>query len=745
MTAPQAARRSRPRLRAALTVGACAAVLGAFGAAAPVQGAEAARPSAATADVSPLAGADLPFVSQEAEDADHNGTVIGPDHTQGTVASEASGRQAVRIASGQHVEFTLDEPANAITVVYSLQDGASGTLSVYAEGQRLDQRLDVTSRYAYFDAPWIAGSKTHHFFNHGRLLLGQDLAAGDTVTLRVDPGDTAGDYTIDSVDFEQVAAPASPPPGALDVTSLGADPSGQADSTQAFVQAVAQGRGGTVWIPPGTYRVEQPLYVENVTLRGAGNWHSIVRSSRFINQGQSPGDVHLADFAVVGDVTQRVDSDPDNAVNGSLGPGSSVSGLWLQRLKVGLWMTGTNDGLVVEDNRIVDMAADGLNLNGNADDITVRNNYVRNTGDDALAMWSLPQINRDATFDSNTVIQPNLANGIAIYGGENISVTNNHVQDTNALGSGIAISNQAFLQPFFPLAGTITVHGNTLVRTGAMNPNWNHPMSALRVDPYNHPIEADVRITDTTVIDSPWSAFQFVSGGGTGLAADRVTIDGATVRNVGTVVFQAETTGSATISGVTATGVGVTGVYNCPYPTGIAPMRLDDGGGNSGWDGEWTDCSTWPQPGDTPGEPDPDRNLAAGRPVTVTSHTDVHSGPNAVDGNASTYWESANHSFPETLTVDLGAPTEVGRVVLKLPPPAAWETRSQTITIRGGDQPGSLTDLVASRLYTFDPARGNEVAQTLPGSTEVRYLHLVFTANTGWPAGQLAELEAYAS
>ncbi|WP_049578341.1 discoidin domain-containing protein [Streptomyces sp. SBT349] len=742
MTAPQAAR-SRPRLRAALTLGACAAVLGAFGATAPAQGDEPARPSAAAADVAPLAGADLPFVTQEAEDGEHNGSLIGPDYTQGTVASEASGRQAVTITSGQRVEFTLTEPANAVTVVYNLPDNRTGTLSVYANGQKLDERLETTSQFAYFDAPWIAGSKTHHFFNHGRLQLGQNLAAGDTVTLQVDADDSAGPYTIDSVDFEQVAAPAQPPAGALDVTDLGADPTGQGDSTQAFVQAVAQARGGTVWIPPGTFRVNQPLYVENVTIEGAGNWHSIVRSSRFINQGQSPGNVHLADFAVIGDVTQRVDSNPDNAVNGNLGANSSVSGMWLQRLKVGLWMTGANDGLVVEDNRIVDMAADGLNLNGNANNITVRNNYVRNTGDDALAMWSLPQINRNATFDGNTVIQPNLANGIAIYGGENITVRNNLVQDTNALGSGIAISNQAFLQPFFPLSGTTTVDGNTLVRTGAMNPNWNHPMSALRVDPYNHPIEADVRITDTTVIDSPWSAFQFVSGSGTGLAANNVTIDGATVQNVGTVVFQAETTGEATISNLRATGVGVTGVYNCPYPTSVSPMRLNDGGGNSGWDGEWTDCSAWPQPGDTPGEPNPDRNLAAGRPVTVSSHSDVYSGSRAVDRDASTYWESSNNSFPQTLTVDLGEPIEVGRLVLKLPPSAAWQTRTQTITLRGGDQPGSLTDLVGSRPYTFNPASGNEVSQTLPAGTEVRYLHLAFTTNTGWPAGQLGELEAY--
>ncbi|RKN37872.1 discoidin domain-containing protein [Streptomyces hoynatensis] len=737
--------RLRTRLPAALAAAACAALLAALPAAGPAQAAAPAHPAAATGEATAAAGADLPFVTQEAEAAEHNGTVIGPDYTQGTVASEASGRRAVRLASGQRVSFTLTAPANAVTVACNIPDGASGTLSVYVNGQKLDRPLDVTSRYSYFDAPWIAGAKTHHFFSHARLLLGRDLSAGDTVTLQADPGDTAGPYVVDTADFEQVADPAEAPAGALDVTSRGADPTGVADSTQAFTQAVAEGRGGVVWIPPGTYRLTQPVYLENVTLRGAGSWYSTVLSSRFVNQGESPGNVHLADFAVIGDVTQRVDSNPDNFVNGSLGPDSSVSGMWLQHLKVGLWLTGTNDGLRVEDNRILDMAADGLNLNGNANGIVVRNNYVRNTGDDALAMWSLPALNHDSTFEHNTVVQPNLANGIAIYGGRDITVRDNEVRDTNALGSGLAISNQAFLQPFFPLAGTITVAGNTLVRAGALNPNWNHPMSALRIDSYNHPVEAEVRISDTTILDSPWSAIQFVSGGGQGLAIGNVTIDGARIENVGTVALQAETTGRATLRNVTATGVGVAGVYNCPYPSGLGPLDLVDGGGNSGLDGQWTDCGTWPQPGEDPGEPDPGRNLAAHRPVTVSSHTDVYSGSLAVDGDAASYWESANNSFPQSLTVDLGQQFEVGRLVLRLPPSAAWQSRTQTLTIQGGATADALTELVPQRTYAFDPAAGNQVTQALPDGTQVRYLRLTFTANTGWPAAQLSELEAYLS
>ncbi|WP_344931480.1 hypothetical protein [Saccharopolyspora gregorii] len=121
-----------------------------------------------------------------------------------------------------------------------------------------------------------------------------------------------------------------------------------------------------------------------------------------------------------------------------------------------------------------------------------------------------------SSFTGNTVIAPNLANGIAVYGGTDLQVRDNLVADTNALGSGIAISNQAFAAPFFPLSGTIEVTGNELVRTGAMNPNRQHPMGALRVDAYDSPIEAEVRIAGTTATGSPYSVFEFSSGGGQG-------------------------------------------------------------------------------------------------------------------------------------------------------------------------------------------------------------------------------------
>ncbi|MDH6213037.1 hypothetical protein M2283_000316 [Streptomyces pseudovenezuelae] len=688
------------------------------------------------------AGASLPFTSVEAESATTTGTKVGPDYTQGTLASEASGRQAVRLTSGQRVEFAVPSAASAVNVSYSVPDGQSGTLDVYVNGTKLAKTLTVTSKYSYIDTGWIAGAKTHHFFDNARLLLGRNVQAGDKVAFQ----STGTQVTVDVADFEQVAGAAGQPAGSVSVTSKGADPSGNGDSTQAFRDAISSAQGGVVWIPPGDYKLTSSLSgVQNVTLQGAGSWYSVVHSSRFIDQSSSSGGVHIKDFAVLGEVTERVDSNPDNFVNGSLGPNSSVSGMWLQHLKVGFWLMGNNDNLVVENNRVLDTTADGLNLNGSAHGVRVRNNFLRNQGDDSLAMWSLNGADSNSSFENNTISQPNLANGIAIYGGTDIAVRGNLISDTNALGSGIAISNQKFLDPFSPLAGTITVDGNTLVRAGAINPNWNHPMGALRVDSYDSAINATVNITNTTITDSPYSAFEFVSGGGQGHPVRNVNVTGATVRNTGTVVVQAEAQGAATFRNVTATSVGAAGVYNCPYPANSGSFALTDGGGNSGWSSAWSDCSTWPQPGQSNPDPDPGSNLAKGRPASASSSQDVYTPGKAVDGDANSYWESANNAFPQSLTVDLGSAKAVRRLVLKLPPSSAWGARTQTITVQGGTDASTSSTVVGATGYRFDPATGNTVTIALPSSTNLRYLRLSVSANTGWPAAQFSEVEAYST
>jgi hypothetical protein len=524
-----------------------------------------------------------------AADATTNGTTIGPDYTQGQLATEAVGRQAIQLtAQGQYLQFTLTRPANAFDLSYALAQGASGTLSVYVNGVKLSQELNLTSAYSYVSTPEIYGSLAHHFFNDVRLLLPHQLWPGSTVKFEVDSTDTAVPYTIDVADFFQVPGPERQPFGSVSVTSYGADPTGHTDSTAAFNAAIAAANaaGKTVWVPQGTYLVGSALNITAGTIEGAGDWYTQIESNELIdNTTAVPGPINLSGFAILGNTVGRFDDSTHNAIDGSLGSGWTANGLWIQNTNVGFWLQYGNSDCTVENSVVLSTDADGLNFNGNASDCTVRDNFIRNTGDDGLAIWSYPALDSHITFSHNTVEQPNLANGIADYGGEDNTIVGNLIEDTNALGSGLTVSNEEFASPgFVPLTGTITVADNTLVRTGAFNPNWGHPMCALQLDAYDSAFTGvAVNLYGNNIDDSPWCAYELVSGSGHGYSVSGVTINGDRVDGTGTVVFQEETPGSVTVNGVHASNVGIAGVVSSIYPPGSGTFTLTVGPGNSGW------------------------------------------------------------------------------------------------------------------------------------------------------------------
>ncbi|WP_245886540.1 discoidin domain-containing protein [Umezawaea tangerina] len=140
------------------------------------------------------------------------------------------------------------------------------------------------------------------------------------------------------------------------------------------------------------------------------------------------------------------------------------------------------------------------------------------------------------------------------------------------------------------------------------------------------------------------------------------------------------------------------------------------------------------------GTPPPPSDLARGRGTAQSSQTQGYGSGNTVDGNQDTYWESANNAFPQWVQVDLGSAANARRAVLTLP--SSWGTRTQTLSVSGSTDGGAFTTLVSSAAYTFT-AGSNTVSITLPGTT-TRYLRVTFTANTGWPAGQLSGLQVFA-
>ncbi|WP_405020545.1 right-handed parallel beta-helix repeat-containing protein [Kitasatospora sp. NBC_00070] len=597
-------------------------------------------------------GARVDFAEQEAEHAVTDGTVLGPDRTAYTLPAEASGRQAVRLTPGQYVEFTLPSAANAITVRYSIPDAPNGggitaPLDVTVNGR--DRRaMTLTSQYSWLynqypfsndpnagllhpdwwitecscvpaattPAPTVATPfRPNHFYDEQRLLLGKQYRAGDKVRLTVPAGSAAAWTVIDLLDSQLVAAP-KVELAAANVLLFGADPTGRRDSADAIDRAIAFARrtGLKVYLPPGSYQVNRHILVDDVTIVGAGSWYTVVKGRQtdlatpapdgsvhtgvgFYGKDASAGgsrNVHLADFAIEGDVRERIDTDQVNAIGGALSD-STVSGLYLHHTKVGLWFDGPMTNLRVTGNVIADQIADGLNFHTGVTDSLVADNFVRNTGDDGLAMWSERTGNARNTFDHNTVQSPVLANGIALYGGTDNTVSNNLVADPVREGSAIQVGSRFGAEPF---TGHLWITDNTTVRSGTYELNWKIGLGALWFYALERDIAADTRVTGNTFLDNTYNALMLVADWPvkdrysiTNLHFKDLRIDGT-----GTSVLSARAAGSATFENVDARNVGAVGVNNCGTfhftPAGsefaLADLGGNDGGGTTGaWLAPW--------------------------------------------------------------------------------------------------------------------------------------------------------------
>jgi hypothetical protein len=586
-------------------------------------------------------GADVGFVEQEAENAATDGTIIGPGTTAYTLPAEASGRSAVSLTPGQYVEFTLPAAANAINVRYSIPDAPAGggitaPLDVTVNGQQR-KTMTLTSQYAwlYNEYPFSndpnAGPlhpdwwttecscvpdattpppvfptpfRPNHFYDEQRLLLGRAYPAGTKVRLTVPAGSDAATTTIDLMD-SQLVAPPKFDLRAANVLLFGADPTGHRDSADAFDRAIAlaQRTHLKVYIPPGTYQVNRHIIVDNVTIEGAGSWYTIIKGHQvdlaapapdgsvhtgvgFYGQDASVGgstNVHLSGFAIEGDVRERIDTDQVNGIGGAL-RNSTIDGLYIQHTKVGIWLDGPMTNLKITNNVIVDQIADGINFHTGVTNSIASNNFIRNTGDDGLAMWSEKAADANDTFDHNTVQTPVLANGIALYGGTDNTVSNNLVADPIREGSGIQVGSRFGSEAF---TGHLWITGNTTVRAGTYELNWNIGLGAIWIYALEKSINADIEVAGDNFLDNTYNAIMLVSDFPVKdlYSITNVHFSGIKVDGTGTSVVSARTAGSASFENVQARNVGAVGVNNCGSfhftPAG-SEFSLTDLGGNTG-------------------------------------------------------------------------------------------------------------------------------------------------------------------
>ncbi|WP_051450827.1 discoidin domain-containing protein [Actinospica robiniae] len=571
------------------------------------------------------AGASVPFTEYDAATGSNvrtNGTVLAPDYQYGSLQAEATGRQAVQlVGQGKYVSFTLTHAANAVDFHYAIPDslqggGINAPLSLYVNGKQTTA-LSLTSefswlygRYPYTNSPFVAqpdGEVPHDYYNDVRYQFASTLPAGTVVTLRVDAGDDAPWYVINTADFETVAAPiARPRTGYIDVTQApyNVDATGASDVTAALQNAIdtASAAGEGVYLPQGTYKISAPLNVDNVKVLGAGEWYTVLTGTNVeFNGSQNPAstNVEVSDLAMFGNIDARNDSDTQvTAFNGGFS-NSSIHDVWIQNEKVGVWISGPSTNLKLERLRIQDTTADGINLDsyaGAVTDTVVANNFLRNTGDDGIALWSQNYADTDDQVVHNTVDSPGLANNIGVYGGGSGDlVAGNLLQDTVQFGAGIGVE-QRFSS--VPMSGTLNVLGNRLERAGQFDPGWDYGSGAVLFEANDASMASTVNVVGNEILDSPYEAFQFQHADGTDYSISGANLVGNIVRNVGTFVLQARAPGSVYVAGTVATGVGDAGVYNCD--SGLAITR---GPGDIGWSS--TTCGMpkqsplWVYPGTT--------------------------------------------------------------------------------------------------------------------------------------------------
>ena len=560
-------------------------------------------------------GAAVPYAEYEAEDARFQGTLLTSDqkrtfgHTD--FATESSGRKSVRLdTTGEYVEFTSTAPSNSLVVRNSVPDAAAGggadaTISLYADGVFV-RKLTLTSKHSWLygstdDPEGLTnrpGGDARRLFDESHALLAQSYPTGTRFRLQRDADDRASFYVVDLIDLEQVAPPAAKPANCVSLTEYGAVPNDGLDDTDALQRAVTADQNGQipcVWIPAGQWRQEQKILtddpldrgqfnqvgIRDVTIRGAGMWHSQLytlpppHEAGGINhphEGNFGFDIdhntQISDIAVFGSGAIRGgDGNAEGGVglNGRFGKGTKISNVWIEHANVGVWagrdysdipeLWGPGDGLEFSGMRIRNTYADGINFANGTRNSTVFNSSFRNTGDDALAVWASKyvkdtsvDVGHDNHFRNNTIQLPWRANGIAVYGGYGNTIENNIISDTmNYPGIMLATDHDPL-----PFSGQTLIANNALHRTGGAFWNEDQEFGAITLFAQGQGIPG-VTIRDSEILDSTYDGIQFKTGGGEmpDVKISNVRIDKSV--NGSGVLAMSGARGSATLTGVTIT------------------------------------------------------------------------------------------------------------------------------------------------------------------------------------------------
>lgn len=574
-------------------------------------------------------GANTPFTSFEAE----AGTVAGgaavvtlaaaPTTPYSSPQLEASGHAYVQLtATGQSVTWTntSGQSFTALNLRSCIPDSPTGggitnTIDLYVNGV-FRQAFSVNSlqNYCYEGTNYNgqidknpADGDPRGFWNDTHAFIaGAAVAPGDTIKFQMDSSNTAAFYYIDVIDLEAPAQFAPPQAGTfLSITdaAYGAVPNSiGVDNTVAINKCFsdAQAQGKIAWIPPGTFyfsAINGGLNASGITIAGAGPWYSTLYRVTPANNTQGIANILTTTSCTVLNLfldcnaTSRAGNNNNGAVNSS-GNNWVVNNVWIQHVTSSFWCAGV--GGIAENCRTLSTWADGGNFNnvqsanGIGINLTYSNNFVRGTGDDAMAINSVNYntygnttyyytIMSNITYINNTAIGAWGGKGIGIYGGVNDVVTNNLLCDTAryiGLGVGKFGVNGSDLV-------SATVMGNTVLRCGGNG--YNQQQQAMMIgnggDGQSVGTVANAYCASNIIINSLYSAVGFTTGTNNVFQYNTIVNPGQNGIVVGGGSLGTGVTGTAIINSNAITGLnsGYIGLTNsAPGYAAIMPTAAAD-------------------------------------------------------------------------------------------------------------------------------------------------------------------------
>ncbi|MEI2393940.1 galactose-binding domain-containing protein [Paenibacillus phytohabitans] len=557
-----------------------------------------------------LRGASVPYARYDTQDATRGGSAAlksAPNFDQTLIASEASGQSYVALPSnGSYAQWTVrsGQGGAGVTMRFTMPDsadgmGLTGALDVYVNGTKA-KTIPLTSYYSwqYFsgDQPGDAPSAGRPLFRFDEVHWKMDtpLQPGDTIRIQKNNGDSL-EYGVDFLEIEPVPTAIARPANSVSVTEYGAVAGDGQDDLAAFNSAVtaAVAGGKSLYIPAGTFNLSSMWVIgsvsnmiNNFTVTGAGYWHT---NLQFTNPNAAGGGISLRilgklDFSNVYMNSNLRSRYNQNAIYkgfmDNFGNNSIIHDVWVEHFECGMWVGDYArtpaifaNNLLVENSRIRNNLADGINYSQGTSNSTVRNTNVRNNGDDGLAVWPSNTFGApdgvNNTFSYNTIENNWRAGGIAFFGGSGHKADHNYIIDTVG-GSGIRL-NTTFPGAHFNNNTGILFSDTTIINSGTSRDLYDGERGAIDLEASSDPIK-NVTFTNIDIINTQRDAIQFGYGGGfsnivfnniniNGTGLDGVTTSRFSGAHKGAAIYTYTGNGSATFNNLTTSNIAYPSLY----------------------------------------------------------------------------------------------------------------------------------------------------------------------------------------